>query len=276
LVPECLSRAILKAYLPHLAGRFDQVLAPSPSAVRFLRTLGVTCPIEIVPNGVDLVSFREPRLSTTRAELGIGEQEKILISVGRLGPEKNLAFMLRALAGICQLLPDTSLVLLGEGKETENLRDQAHRSGIADRVRFVGEVAYDEVPGYTALADVFVVASKAESFGMAALEAMAAGLPVVGIAAPGIGEVVKHGVSGLLVPEEVDAFVRATADLLTHDGLRESMSQGALEVSETYAIAETSGRILSHYERLVGERASAGTSGPGANAGCGPARHRPA
>ena len=221
-----------------------------------MRKLGVTCPIEIIPNGVDLEAFREPRLSPTRAELGIGEDEQVLISVGRLGPEKNVAFLLRALAGICQLIPGTSLVLLGEGLEKDSLRDQAHRSGIADRVKFIGQVTYDKVPGYIAIADLFVTASMAETFGMAAVEAMAAGLPVIGISSPGIGDVVEHGVSGLVVPEDVQAFVRATASLLGDETLRGRMSRGARAVSERYAITETSRRILSQYERQVDERAS--------------------
>lgn len=255
-IPKGLSRVFLEAYLPRFTGQCDLVVAPSRSAVRVMRKLGVTCPIEIIPNGVDLEAFREPRLSPTRAELGIGEDEQVLISVGRLGPEKNVAFLLRALAGICQLIPGTSLVLLGEGLEKDSLRDQAHRSGIADRVKFIGQVTYDKVPGYIAIADLFVTASMAETFGMAAVEAMAAGLPVIGISSPGIGDVVEHGVSGLVVPEDVQAFVRATASLLGDETLRGRMSRGARAVSERYAITETSRRILSQYERLVDERAS--------------------
>ena len=258
-VPEGLSQAFLEAYLPHFTAQCDLVIAASLSTVQVMRGLGVTCPIEVIPNGIDLESFREPRFRRAKAELGICEDERVLIHVGRLGPEKNLSFLLKAFVRICRLIPDANLVLVGDGSEMDRLRDQAHHSGVGDRVRFIGPVRYEEVPGYLSIADVFVVASQAETFGMVAVEAMAAGLPVVGLASPGIGDTVENGVSGLIVPPDIQAFVRATVSLLADEDLRERLSDGARRLSETYSITNASRQISLHYERLVEERARAPT-----------------
>jgi 1,2-diacylglycerol 3-alpha-glucosyltransferase len=258
-VPEGLAGAFLEAYLPRFTEQCDLVVAPSTGTAQVMREIGVACPIEIIPNGIDLDSFREPRFPRTRAELGINAGEKVLITVGRIGPEKNLTFLLNALVGICQLIPETNLLLIGEGGEKDDLIDLARDAGITDRVRFIGQVGYDEVPGYLAISDAFVTASVAETFGMAAVEAMAAGVPVVGIASTGIGEVVENGVSGLIVPHDVPAFIRATADLLADDDLHTRLSGGARKASKKYAIARTSRKLLMHYQRLVQGRATEGS-----------------
>ena len=255
-VPEGLSRAFLEAYLPHFTDQCDLVVAPSCGTAQVMREIGVTCPIEVISNGVDLGSFQEPRFRRTRPELGIGPDEKVLISVGRIGPEKNLSFLLSVFAEICRLMPETRLLLIGDGRAIDDLRDQAHHSGVADRVEFIGPVAYDEVPSYLAIADVFITASTAETFGLAAVEAMAAGVPVVGIVSTGIGETVEDGVGGFVVPADVKAFVQATVSLLTNGDLRERLSDGAREASQKYAIVRTSQELLSHYERLVREQAA--------------------
>ena len=180
-IPDAVSLTVLQTYLTGFCQRCDLVIAPSAGLAAVLRNLGVTAEVKVIPNGVDLEPFRQPASSLTRAQLGLPEGEVVLMYLGRLGPEKNLAFLLRAFAGVAAACPGVMLALVGDGPEADNLRDQAHNAGLAARVAFLGQVPHAEVPAYLRLADVFVTASQTEVHPFSLIEAMAAGLPALGI-----------------------------------------------------------------------------------------------
>src|SRR5258707_1544612 len=104
----------------------------------------------------------------------------------RLGAEKNLAFLLRSFGGVAAACQEVVLALVGDGPETDKLRDQAQKLGLASRVFFLGQVPHADVPAYLHAADVFVTASETEVHPFSLIEAMAAGLPALGIASPGV------------------------------------------------------------------------------------------
>jgi 1,2-diacylglycerol 3-alpha-glucosyltransferase len=251
LLPDALAPTFLEAYLPSFTSKCDLVIAPSKGLHDVLRGYGVTSHIEIIPNGIDLEPFQNPRTRYTRAELGLSESAKVMIYVGRIAPEKNLAFLLRAFAVVSQDLPETCLLLVGDGPEVDNLRDQAQQSGIGEKVGFTGCVEYEDVPGYLSIADAFVTASVTEVHPLSVIEAMAVGLPVLGIESPGVGDTVVNGVNGLLTSHDLAEFSLKMYRLISEDDLRARLAKKALEDSEQYSILNTSKRILGFYEELV-------------------------
>ncbi len=253
-LPDQVGAAFLQAYMPWLCREVDLVIAPSAGLERVLVGLGVQSPIVVLPNGVDLAPFRQSREPLSCESLGLLPGGVILIYVGRLSPEKNLTFLVRAFAGVASAYPEARLLLVGEGPERDNLEDQVSRSGLRGRVGFTGLVEYTDLPAYLATADAFVTASVTEVHPLSVIEAMASGLPVLGIASPGIEDTIEDGQTGYLAPDDLPAFTAKMARLVAGREGRLEMSHRAREAAEEYAIERTSARLMKHYDKLVLER----------------------
>jgi glycosyltransferase involved in cell wall biosynthesis len=256
MVPEALGDAFLRAYLPPFCRACDLVIAPSAGLREVLFRLGVDMPIEVVPNGVDIEPFRSPEKRVARKELGFTDSDIVLTYMGRLGPEKNLVFLMRAFGGLAKTYEQVKLLIIGDGPERENLIDRARYMDIADQVVFTGMIPYADLPGYLHVADAFVTASVTEVHPLSVIEAMASGLPVVGIQSPGVGDIVEDGVTGFLAPEEDLAVFTAKMTRMVTDGdCRAKMSQQAREAVKAYAIEYTTKNLLGYYQRLVDDSA---------------------
>ncbi len=252
MLPESVGESFLKAYLPSFCRQCDLVIAPSAGLRDVLRRLQVDVPIEVVPNGVDLRRFEQEIDPIPREQLGFDRHHVILIYVGRLGREKNLPFLLRAFKGVVEAFGQARLLIVGDGPERENLEDRVQHMGLETCVHFAGMVPYAEIPRYYKVADAFVTASVTEVHPLSVIEAMAAGLPVLGIQSPGVGDTVEDGVTGLLAQEEdLAAFTAKMVRLVSEDGMRCQMGERARRASQHYDIRRTSRLVLSHYEKLV-------------------------
>ncbi len=256
-IPEGISRAFLETYMPRFTAQCDLVVVPSLGVKRSLEEIGVTCPIEVIPNGVDVERLRNPTAPLSKGDLGLPDEAVVAITVGRLGPEKNLPFLLNAFKQVAREVPDLHLVIIGKGREEEHLEEMVRMLDMAGRLHLVGEVLYDKVPNWLALGDFFVITSVNESHPLSVLEALAAGLPVVGIPCPGVEDTIRDGVNGLWSPENVYAFAAQMRRLAQEPDLRARLAAGARETSGQYDIRRTSATLLAHYERLIEERARA-------------------
>ncbi len=255
-MPDQLSLTLLQAYMPRFCAACDLVIAPSPGMARVLRELGVTSPVEVVPNGVQLAPLFQPPGTSTRAELGLPAEGLVLIYAGRLAPEKNLAFLLRAFGGALAACPDLTRVLAGGGPEGDKLQDQARRAAISERVVFLGMVPYDRLPGVLCLADLFVTASITEAHPLSLIEAMAAGLPAVGIESPGVGDIIQDGFNGVLCSNDLAAFTARLVRLVLDEPARRRLAANARETSRQYAIERTTDLVLAHYREVVARGSS--------------------
>ncbi len=249
---DVLGLAAVKAYLPSFCRSCQLVISPSAGMRDVLINFGVDVPINVVPNGVDLEPFRAPVEPFRRDDLGFGDKDVILVYVGRLGPEKNLPFLLRSFAGAVQAYKHVRLILIGSGPERENLEDMAGRSEICDSVRFLGALSYEKIPAYLAMADFFVTASVTEVHPLTVIEAMAAGLPILGIRSPGIADIVQDGVTGLLAGEaDLASFTAKMVRLVNEHDLRVEMSENARKACEAFSIERTTRLMESQYQQIV-------------------------
>lgn len=256
VLPEGISETFLKAYLPSFCSSCELVIAPSSGMREVLRRFGVETSIEVVPNGVDLSPLRAKLEPIDRSTLGFSEKDVVLIYTGRLGPEKNLPFLLRSFAGTAKAYDEVGLLIVGSGQERENLEDRVQYMGITDRVHFTGMVAYEDLPRYLAAADAFVTPSLTEVHPLSVIEAMAAGLPVLGIQSPGVGDIVQNGVNGILAEEEdVAVFTAKMVRLVTEHDYRHKLGAQAQLQAADYAIERTTQILCQHYNSLI-QRAS--------------------
>jgi GalNAc-alpha-(1->4)-GalNAc-alpha-(1->3)-diNAcBac-PP-undecaprenol alpha-1,4-N-acetyl-D-galactosaminyltransferase len=172
-----------------------------------------------------------------------GRQRRLplIAAAGRLDEQKGFDILLSAFARIAH--PDWSIVILGEGREREALTRRARELGIADHV---------SVPGFTsepdrvfACASIFAMPSRREGFPNALLEAMACGVPaVVSDCAPGMSEIVRHGIDGLVVPSQVvTPFAEALDRLMTNDNERRRFGKRAPEVVARFSLEEAVSRL---------------------------------
>jgi len=252
MMPEEVSQSLLQAYMPSFCQAVDLVIAPSAGMKRVLQDLGVTSHIEVVPNGVDLDLFfkAEP---LARSEFGFDSDDILLVYSGRIAPEKNLPFLLQSFAGLAQALPNVHLLIVGGGLQQyeDEIRSLVGELGLDRRVHFTGIIGYDELPAYLAMCDAFVTASVTEVHPLSVIEAMGAGLPVMGVQSVGVGDIVQDGVTGFLSSHELPAFTAKLTRLCLDRNLRAQMSDSARKASAAYSIERTTRIMLRHYEKLV-------------------------
>jgi glycosyltransferase involved in cell wall biosynthesis len=251
-MPDEMSHSLLQAFLPDFCEAVDLVISPSAGMAKILRELEVKSHIEIVPNGVDLHKFSHAR-PFPRSQFGFTDQDILLVYAGRIAPEKNINFLLQCFSGIAQLIPNIYLMIVGGGKRQfeEELQDQILQLGMTSRVRSTGMIAYDDIPAYLAMGDIFVTTSVTETFGMSTVEAMGVGLPIMGIHSAGTSDIVEDGNTGFLSTEDVAAFTAKLTYLCLHPGLRKAMGAAAREASKQYDIERTTKILLGHYIRLT-------------------------
>jgi glycosyltransferase involved in cell wall biosynthesis len=255
LLPDPLGESVMQSYLPSFFRACDLVIAPSNGLRQVLINMGVEEHIEVVPNGVDLKPFSHISQVRDRAQFGFLPDHIVIAYVGRLGPEKNLPFLLRAFAGAAYAYDYVRLLVVGEGSERENLQEHAREMGIVEKVHFSGLVPYADLPGYLAAADAFATASITEVHPLSVIEAMATGLPVLGIQSPGVGDTVVDGVTGFLASEDLAAFTAKLIRLVTENELRKEMGEAARREAAQYAIHRTNQVMIGHYQKVIQQAA---------------------
>jgi glycosyltransferase involved in cell wall biosynthesis len=253
ILPEQLGYTFLQAYMPSFCRDLDLVIAPSPSLAALLAEMGVTAGVKVIPNGVDLAPFRAA-CPIDRATLGLRPDEIVLVYAGRLGIEKNLPFLLRAVAGIQGAHPRVRLLLVGDGPEKDNLEDQARHSGFGDRILFTGLVPYADIPGFLAVGDVFVTASRTEVHPLSVIEALASGLPVVGIDSPGVSDTVVDGDNGFIAADDLASYTAKLSRIVLDDDLRRRLAERARQSAEAYDIERTGPQVEACYRELVARK----------------------
>lgn len=255
LMPIEVSHSLLHSYMPDFCDAMDLVISPSRGMEKILRQYGVESHIEVVPNGANLKPFQTAK-PLSRAEFGFSDENILLVYMGRIAPEKNLEFLLEAFGGVAYTLSNVHLLILGGGQKDqkdyeEKLKSLPAEMQIADRVRFTGMISYADLPAYLAMCDVFITASITEVHPYSIIEAMATGLPIVGIDSPGVGDSVIDGETGLLAKNDLAAYTAKLTYLCLNKDLQKKFGAAALKASEQFSIERTTKLMLGHYNRLM-------------------------
>jgi N-acetyl-alpha-D-glucosaminyl L-malate synthase BshA len=215
-----------------------------------VREFHIEHPIEVIHNFVDTGLFRfDEQPCAARSRLS-PHGERVLMHISNFRKVKNLPVVLQVFDEVRKHVP-ARLALVGDGPEREATERQAEEMGIADRVDFLGD--QESVSDILPAADVFLLPSQHESFGLAALEAMACGVPVVGSRIGGLPEVIVHEETGYLCdPTDVPCMTAIVMGLLRDEGLRKSIGRAARARAEREFNRDLIvGRYVDAYRRLV-------------------------
>jgi N-acetyl-alpha-D-glucosaminyl L-malate synthase BshA len=209
-------------------------------------SFGITRPIEVIYNFVD------PAVFTPRKRGGLRlapPSHKVIMHASNFRPVKNIPAVIRIFAEVRRRVP-TKLVMVGDGPERAGAEQLARELRVDRDVLFLGN--QDNMEELLPLADIFLLPSSSESFGLVALEAMSAEVPVVASSIGGLPEVVEHGMTGFLHdPGHLAGFVGSSLKLLTNDRLRRTMGRRGRRVArDRFSTDEMVDRYVRVYESL--------------------------
>ncbi|MBM3179520.1 MAG: glycosyltransferase family 4 protein [Chloroflexi bacterium] len=215
----------------------DQIVVPSRKFHSLLLEQKVTKPIHIIPNGIDLSNFKTAKHpGSFRKKLGLKPGAPILLSVGRIDPEKGLDFLIDAFARSADRIPEAHLVFAGDGSARKKLEDQAAATKVNDRIHFLGMVSRAELPDLLHDATIFLSASTTEVHPISVIEAIASGLPLVAVQDEAFEGMIVENENGHLTPLDVGAFSDRLVKLLSNPEKLVRYGKRSTELSEKFSI----------------------------------------
>ena len=250
-IPAGLLRSAARRFSRSQCNALSAVIVPSQAIHQRLSDYGVKTPLHILPTGIPVGRFSGIGRAAFRARHGIDQTRPVALYVGRVAHEKNIEFLLDVIDLARESLPDLLLVIAGEGPALVSLRESVASRGLSANVQFLGYLdRRSELPDCYAAADVFTFASRTETQGLVLLEAMAAGLPVVALAAMGTIDILGAR-RGALVPEDNPAaFALEVVDVLRNDDLRNRLARDGRDYANEWSDETLAGRMADLYRKI--------------------------
>lgn len=232
--------AFIKRYVRKFANQVDLVISPSFSIKGYLERRGIKSPIAVIPTGIKWEEFQRKPSPSDR-------KEKILMFVGRLGEEKNVPFLLNILFKIRN--KDWKAIFVGDGPDREKFVRMVKDANMGNRILFLGMLTPRKLRELYARAYLFLFSSFTETQGLVILEAMASGVPVLAMKAPGVSDFVHSGYTGFLANSEKDFYEKLVL-LLENEDLHAEMSFTARKWAKLWDISLMASKLLYTYEKL--------------------------
>lgn len=246
--PKFLNNILLKRF----GNLCDGVITPSEKMKDELIAAGVTKQIEVIPNFIDYEKFHVKTKGYLHKKYKIPNTKPILLSVGRLGKEKNFEFLIRVFQKLTKINQDVHLVITGEGFEKKSLAQLISELGLRKRAHLIGGVPIDDMPYVYADSDIFVFPSTSEVHPMVALEAAAASLPLIVVKDGAYKKIVINNKNGYLCPLDQDIFVEKINLLLKNPKLRQKFSKASAQiVKKNFNPDLLTQKLLNYYKKIV-------------------------
>lgn len=244
-------KLLIDKWLGDFMQKCNHIVVPTASMLeRLQEEFDIRDKVSVIPTGIDLKRFQNVDGLPVRESHG-WQDDIVMISVGRLSPEKNWKRLIEASARAWGVHPKLRLVLIGDGLDREKLVKYTNKLGISDRVTFIGSLPYEEIPAYLKAADLFGFASTAETQGLVTMEAVAAGLPVVAVDAVGTRDNVIHNYTGILTKNDSYSLGNAIITLLSRpDTLAEFRKNAAMQAKE-FDITFQAQKLLAVYRQAI-------------------------
>ena len=211
--------------------------------------------VHIVPTGVETTRFDVRKINKKdvidlKKELGIKNDDFIILYVGRLAKEKNIDLLIESHSKITKKYKNAKLVIVGSGPDYEHYIELANKFKVKQKVIFTNAIPWEEIPIYYAIANIFVTASKTETQGLTIIEAMASSLPVVCIDDTSFNNVVIDNENGKVFNDK-EEYQKCVMDLILNKEKLKKMKIKAKEMAETYSLSFYADRILEVYTKAI-------------------------
>ncbi|MCX6808046.1 MAG: glycosyltransferase [Candidatus Berkelbacteria bacterium] len=247
------TRQILKHYLARFYNRCDKVICPTETVKTHLLEWGVTTPIVAISNGVDLARFFSfSSLTKIRSKYRLPTKSLVLY-LGRIDKDKNMEVLIRSIPIVIKS-SNAKFVIAGSGDELENLKKLAAELDVLKRIIWTGRIERDSsnLEQLYQAASVFVIPSKIETQSIVTMEAMAAGLPVVGANGGALPELICDSENGFLFdPESESDLAKKLLIILKNDKLRQQMSKSSLEKIAGHELGLSLEKTLKIYDQVI-------------------------
>lgn len=250
--PRRLLRSTARRIACNQCNQLDAVIVPSLAMRAALIDYGVRSPLHILATGIPLQQFQQGDGSRFRSQHRIDPGRPIALFVGRVAHEKNIGFLLEAMAHLRRAHPEAMLVIAGEGPAMSALIQAAKALGIESQVRFIGYLDRNtQLPDCYAAANVFVFASKTETQGLVLLEAMAAGLPVYALSILGTRDILEARRGAVVAPDNAVDFAAGLAELLADKPRLRQLADEATGYAKEWSAPERARRLATLYASLA-------------------------
>lgn len=233
------------------------VIAPSDKMKQILLKDGVKRPIHILPTGVSLAHFAVTAASKKKAlsirkQYGFTPSTTVLMSLSRIGKEKNVDFLARALEEVLKKDKDVCLMMVGSGPYLEGFKEFVKKLGLADKVIFTGRVPEEDKPAYYQSADMYLYASHHDTQAIVVLEAAASGKPIVILEDGAFKDVVVDGKNGFSVsPDSPTVFAGKVLELIDNDALRMKFSKNSRSLAKDFSEENQTKKLESIYKEII-------------------------
>ena len=256
-IPHVITNEAIRRIIFNLSDKVDIITTPSQSMKDLISNYKIKKEITVIPNAIDVNIFRKidrQEVELLKKELNITPDDVVVIYVGRVSLEKNIDKIIKALALIRDKKIDNFVfIVVGDGTAVKQLNSLADSLRLSEKVKFVGAIEREKVRYYYHIGDIFAFSSTSETFGMVIIEALASGLPVLAVKAPGAVDIIQDGFDGILVEDDVSQFAEQLENLIQNKNLREMLSFNGLESVQRYSIETVSDQVLDLYDRLSGK-----------------------
>ena len=252
LIPGAISKRYIRKITVGYSNKCDNVIAPSTAIKKLLRDHKITAPISIIPSGINIDNFANAtgQRNSIREKYNIKSDDIMLITASRIVEEKNINFLIQSFSLMKKKFENIKFMIVGDGAVKEELEEMTKKLGFERDIIFTGLVDRTEIVSLYQASDIFVFASHTETQGLVAVEAMAAGSPVVAIKASGIEDIVQDGEDGFLTNDSKEEFAEKVLKIATDEELRKKMAEKAKENSRKFEIAPWVEKIVKLYESL--------------------------
>lgn len=248
------AKAFARIYSKVCCNTVEQVIVPTEKTKDLLMTYSVHKDISVVPTGIDLSKF-DPRnfsrenINSLKQRYGIGEQDKVLIYIGRVSQEKNIEEIVQAMPDYMKSREAVRFIIVGSGPALEKLENLVRQLGLTDRFVFTGSQPWDTIGLFYQLGDVFVSASQSETQGLTYIEAMASGLPVVARKDKCLEDILEQGSNGYAFTNREELYYGL--DRILFEDRQTGYSENALKKVEKYSTQEFAYQVEKVYKQVV-------------------------
>jgi 1,2-diacylglycerol 3-alpha-glucosyltransferase len=255
ILPESWVYKYAKKESERFCNQCQLIISPSEEMREQLEKFNITTRIITLASGINKYIPTESECQNLKDRYTL-KDKKTCCFVGRISQEKNVVFLVNAFKKINQNVPESHLMLVGDGPETKNIKTLIKELDLDQHITLTGYLPKEEVFTALTIADVMLFPSKTETQGLTVVESLQCGTPVVGLNYMGVKEVLQNEQGGVLTEESTEAYAKAAIELLTNASKVTALSKAAIIRGEDFSSYTINQKLEAEYKKIIEEKKS--------------------